>query len=1292
MTMGIKMIKLLILLVLFPQVIFAALTVDNVPRTKTGGTTPALQDSVITAKTSNIGISSTAPGAKLDVQGTIRASSTITASNFSGTSSGTNTGDQTTVSGNAGTATALAANGANCSAGNYPLGVDASGAVESCTSVSGGSSQWLTTAGVGIGTYDKVGIGTVTPQGTLDIAKSNVIYVGCAESIDTAISTATSGDTLILGSCTYSISAAIDVDKSIKLIGQGNEATIIDVGSFTGFSPITITADNVLIKSLKVTATDGNTAGTGGGMIFATGEAGTTLENVWIEDVHVTVTNDTNAVSGIRYQDAGGGIEDSYVYTKSDPGSAQTYGIANFFNVSGVTADSDIDFVVKNTEVFLEIVSTGAGEIRPLMMWHNATNKNEFSQYGYFSNITLKVAPFSTANTGVETFTLQSNNAAYSAGVNGKIEVWLTSSTLDCCYKQDGNVGVSTGWKNVRIDDYAILHEYQVTTNVQGSQQNQNSGVIYRDGILEAYGIRNTAVEQAPQHLNAIDLISLTGQQGGDKPGTGAQTGLVGAGISLTGGQGGAASAATTTGTGGKGGSFNLTAGHGGNQQIATSTTNVGANGGDIVLTAGDGGDADSATVANTAGNGGNVYLVSGNVGIGTITNGSVGDILLGINSSGTTRGYVGVRTLSPVSELDVSSDCGSSAECGGELTLKRNDTVLSANDRVGSIQFYGNDTQLTTQNIFGQIEVVARSTVSTDAAEGTMFFRTASSTVGNSPLEYVRINHENFTVNENSANSFVSRFEGDSDAQMLVANHTTSINNVGIGTQNPMAKLGILQTAAGDAFRVHDVAGDPSPFLIDLNGNVGIGTSFTNVGLTVMNGNVGIGTWNATSGLEVVGSIKASTDIVVGSQSVCQEDGTNCPASAPAAPAGGTGAVQYNNAGTTAGNEAVFSFNGTNIGIGTTNGRQLFEVNGTQWVQGNIGIGSLSPASLPIAKLHIVQSANALALRVDDVDADDITPFTVSQTGNVGIATSAPSSALQVASGNLSVDTGYVNIGTTNSSGTVFMRGYAGGVSPMFLGGTSDQTTIANTVGPIISNVDTTANNFSGVKMSQNFTGNITAIVGARHQSSNTADLVFATSNGASLTEKMRITNTGNVGISTTFGNHALSVMNGNVGIGTWNPRASLDITGNIRQAENYSYVLDDALSADGTYSGITEVVTAGETVAFGDIVYLKAADSQWYLTDADADATAGAVRVAIAVTTGADNGSMTILTYGKIRADANFPDLTVGAPAYISITAGDVQVAQPSGTDDVIRIMGYGNTANELFFNPSNDYLTHT
>lgn len=43
------------------------------------------------------------------------------------------------TTGNADTATALAANPTNCSAGNYPLGIDASGDVENCTAAGGGS-------------------------------------------------------------------------------------------------------------------------------------------------------------------------------------------------------------------------------------------------------------------------------------------------------------------------------------------------------------------------------------------------------------------------------------------------------------------------------------------------------------------------------------------------------------------------------------------------------------------------------------------------------------------------------------------------------------------------------------------------------------------------------------------------------------------------------------------------------------------------------------------------------------------------------------------------------------------------------------------------------------------------------------------------------------------------------------------------------------------------------------------------------------------------------------------------
>jgi hypothetical protein len=61
----------------------------------------------------------------------VAAVGTVTGSNLSGT----NTGDQTTITGNAGTATALAANPANCSAGTLPRGVDASGAGEGCAAV-----------------------------------------------------------------------------------------------------------------------------------------------------------------------------------------------------------------------------------------------------------------------------------------------------------------------------------------------------------------------------------------------------------------------------------------------------------------------------------------------------------------------------------------------------------------------------------------------------------------------------------------------------------------------------------------------------------------------------------------------------------------------------------------------------------------------------------------------------------------------------------------------------------------------------------------------------------------------------------------------------------------------------------------------------------------------------------------------------------------------------------------------------------------------------------------------------
>lgn len=142
----------------------------------------------------------------------------------------------------------------------------------------------------------------------------------------------------------------------------------------------------------------------------------------------------------------------------------------------------------------------------------------------------------------------------------------------------------------------------------------------------------------------------------------------------------------------------------------------------------------------------------------------------------------------------------------------------------------------------------------------------------------------------------------------------------------------------------------------------------------------------------------------------------------------------------------------------------------------------------------------------------------------------------------------------------------------------------------------------------------------------------------------------------------------------------------------ENLPIILDAALSADGKYSGITEAGTAGATLAFGNLCYLAAADSRWELTDADADATAGPVKLGICILAAAADGSATtMLLIGKIRADAAFPAMTISAPVYVSTTAGAIQVAAPSGAADIIRVVGWANTADELYFNPAGNWFEH-
>ncbi len=147
----------------------------------------------------------------------------------------------------------------------------------------------------------------------------------------------------------------------------------------------------------------------------------------------------------------------------------------------------------------------------------------------------------------------------------------------------------------------------------------------------------------------------------------------------------------------------------------------------------------------------------------------------------------------------------------------------------------------------------------------------------------------------------------------------------------------------------------------------------------------------------------------------------------------------------------------------------------------------------------------------------------------------------------------------------------------------------------------------------------------------------------------------------------------------------------GKLLLGEGTSLALDPAGSADGAFTGITVTGLAGYTQAFGDLNYLAVADSRWELTDADAVATAGNVMLGMVVVAGTDGNACTMLLQGIIRADAKFPALTIGAAVYIGDdTAGTIETTIPTGADNVIRVVGFALTADEIYFNPSPDHQT--
>lgn len=121
---------------------------------------------------------------------------------------------------------------------------------------------------------------------------------------------------------------------------------------------------------------------------------------------------------------------------------------------------------------------------------------------------------------------------------------------------------------------------------------------------------------------------------------------------------------------------------------------------------------------------------------------------------------------------------------------------------------------------------------------------------------------------------------------------------------------------------------------------------------------------------------------------------------------------------------------------------------------------------------------------------------------------------------------------------------------------------------------------------------------------------------------------------------------------------------------------------SADNTGNGdIIDDILAGASVAFPNLVYLNSA-GEWALVDANAVATCQGL-LGIALETKANGEACKVLLRGFVRKDAW--TWTPGGIIYASAAAaGGLTQTAPSGTDDVVMIVGVATRAERMYFCP--------
>lgn len=124
---------------------------------------------------------------------------------------------------------------------------------------------------------------------------------------------------------------------------------------------------------------------------------------------------------------------------------------------------------------------------------------------------------------------------------------------------------------------------------------------------------------------------------------------------------------------------------------------------------------------------------------------------------------------------------------------------------------------------------------------------------------------------------------------------------------------------------------------------------------------------------------------------------------------------------------------------------------------------------------------------------------------------------------------------------------------------------------------------------------------------------------------------------------------------------------------------------AADVTGTGIPITLTANESHVFGDVCRINATGKA---QKALADALINAGAIAICIETIAEGADGEYLVYGVLRKDAW--NWTPGGMMFLAVAGGLTQTA-PSGTDEVVQVLGIATHADRILFKPELVMVEH-